>query len=95
MQLAVHRMKIHTGTVTQCLFFAKELSLIDHVGTIEVNIRDVDLSTCDSGFMKGERVIWIKFTAIVTLGSDEGTMQVAVLWNGRKGGSGGFKFVHE
>ena len=45
--------------------------------------------------MKGERVIWIKFTAIVTLGGEEGTMQVAVLWNGRKCGSGGFKFAHD
>jgi hypothetical protein len=68
------------------------------VGTINVNVKDVDLLKCESGTTKKEpfqKVYWIHFTAIVTLSSEEGTMHVEVTWNGKRCGSGGFKFVQE
>jgi hypothetical protein len=69
---------------------------VNYVGTIQVSVEDVDLNLCDSHKNKRGRLFYqIAFTAIITLGSDEGVMQVTVLWNGNECGSGKLKFSDE
>jgi hypothetical protein len=59
------------------------------LGTITVNIDDIDLTRCH----KINRTSYkIDLTAIITLGSEEGIMQVAVEWDGKRCGSGRLKF---
>jgi hypothetical protein len=69
---------------------------VNYVGTIQVSVEDVDLNLYDSHKNKRGRLFYqIAFTAIITLGSDEGVMQVTVLWNGNECGSGKLKFSDE
>lgn len=76
---------------------------VDHIGTIEVNIQDVDLAQCDRRFQpveseydwNKEEVFLIDFKAVVTMDSEDGMMQVAVMWNGKKCGSGKLMFVQD
>lgn len=66
------------------------------MGTIQVSVEDVDLGACESGRNKRGRLYYrIAFTAIVTLGSDVGVMQVTVMWNGKECGSGKLQFSDE
>lgn len=83
--------------------------MVDLVGTVEVNLKDVDLESCETTTKQpsnkpkshrkqrdeDELVYLVEFTAIITLGGEEGTMEVAVMWNDKKCGSGVFKFVHD
>jgi hypothetical protein len=59
-------------------------------------VEDVNLDACESHRNKRGRLYYlIAFTAIVTLGSDEGVMQVTVMWNGKECGSGKLQFSDE
>lgn len=72
--------------------------MVDHVGTIWFNIADVDLADCEHGMEPGrprKKVYWIEFTIIVRLGSEEGTLHIAIMWKGKLCGSNTFKFAHE
>lgn len=60
-----------------------------------MNFKNIDLKTCEKHETKHGSEYLIDFKAVVTLGSEEGTMQVAVLGNGKEYGSGGFKFSHD
>ena len=71
---------------------SKKGILTKPLGTIEVNIEDIDLTKCESHRKRGHNCYWIDFTAIVTMGSDEGIMQVAVEWEGKQCGSGRLRF---
>ncbi|KAF7507831.1 hypothetical protein GJ744_009995 [Endocarpon pusillum] len=74
----------------------KKSSQVNFVGTIQVNVKDVDLSACESHWDKrGNRYYRIAFLANVTLRGDEGVMQVTVMWNGKECGSGKLHFSDE
>ena len=72
---------------------SKKGILTKPLGTIEVKIEDIDLTKCEMHTTKrGYLCYQIDFTVIVTMGSDEGIMQVAVEWEGKRCGSGRLKF---
>lgn len=72
--------------------------MVDQVGTISFNIADVDLAECENGKdpeRPRKKVYWIEFTIIVKLGSEEGTLHIAVMWKDKLCGSSTFEFAHE
>lgn len=71
--------------------------MVDQVGTISFNIADVNLADCEWGMTveSPKKVYWIEFTVVVRLGTEEGTLHIAVMWKDKLCGSSTFKFAHE